>query len=377
VVTVRTGTSGPITICLVADEEVIERFPGLVRYLQIGLLDEPVEFVLVAPDHDRAEQLVAGSTKLVRYGRSAAIFRRFWQRGIVSDARNALMKVNRSNAVIVHSLSLSSAPLAAQIAQAATADLIVNITSRSALQDPHLSRYLGQAKELIAPARVIADTIRRSPLENKSVETVPFGLAAADAAAAFRVPDQAPALIAAGPLEAESGYDVLLRALGQVVRIRPDTVAFVIGKGNAESDLRALAKSLGLTPSVTFTGRLQGIRSAFNAADIFCIPKAMPDFREEPLLALAAGMLLITAEHELFDGLADRQNARIVASDDVTALADAILDAIKNPETARRTAEAGLKYIRTHHTISGMVARYQAIYERIAAPTRTFRIGSA
>lgn len=375
--TVRNGTTEPITICLVADEEVVERFPGLVRYLQIGLLDEPIDFVLVAPDHERTEQLVAGSTKLVRYGRTSAIFRRFWQRGIVNEARKALLGANRSNAAIVHSLSLSAAPLAAQIAQSASADLIVNVSSRSALQVPHLARYLGQAKELIAPARVIQEAILKSAYSNKAAEMVPFGLAVADQAAAFRKAEQVPALIAAGPLETDSGFDVLLRALGQVSRIRPDVVAFIIGKGSAESDLRHLAKSLGLTSSVTFTGRLQGIRSAFNAADIFCVPKTTPDFREEPLIALAAGLLLITAERALFDGLSDRENARFVASEDATALSETILDSIKHPEDARRIALGGMDYMRKRHTLSGMVTRYAAIYEKIAAPTRTYRIDSA
>ena len=374
---IRDGITEPITICLVADEEVIERFPGLVRYLQIGLLDEAIEFVLVAPDMDRTEMLIAGSTKLVRYSPSAPFFRRFWRRGIVSDAREALMGADRTAATIVHSLSLSAAPLAAQIAQATAADLIVNVNSRAALLDSHLMRYFNQAKELITPAHVIEKAIHHSSLASKDAETVPFGIAVADEAAAFRIPNQVPTLLAAGPLEVKSGFDVLLKALGQVARVRPDVLAFIIGKGSAETELRDLSKSLGLTSSVTFTGRLQGIRSAFNAADIFCVPAATTEFREEPLLSLAAGMLLITAEPDLFDGLADRKNARIVPSGDETALAEAILDAIKNPKSARTIAEGGLDYIRKNHTIYGMVEKYQRIYEKIAAPTRTYRFDSA
>src|SRR5690606_22985199 len=84
-VVTQSGQNAAITVCLVADDEVIDRFPGLVRFLQVGLIDEPVEFVLVAPDVERTDLIVTGSTRVVRYRNGAPLFRRFWQRGIVSD----------------------------------------------------------------------------------------------------------------------------------------------------------------------------------------------------------------------------------------------------------------------------------------------------
>lgn len=373
---VQSASSESILVCLVADEEVVERFPGFVRYLQIGLIDDPIEFVLVAPNHPRTEGLTAGSTRLVRYRKLPRFFRGFALRSVAADIQKSLSSINRKGTLLVHSLSLSSAPLAVQIAQAAGADLIINVASRTALNDPQLMQCLAMATKLITPVHAVEEAIRHSSLAPKTAETVPFGVAAGAEPAAFK-DAHAPAILAASPLERESGLDALIRAVASVNREFPDLATFIIGKGPYESDLRKLANSLGLGSSVMFTGRLEHLRSAMAAADIFCVPRTLPYYREEPIHAMALGLLLVIADDAIHDGLWHNQNAVLVPDGDDTAIAAAIVGALRDRDGARRIAAEAQEHVRKHHSISGMVQRYQAIYERVAATRRMYSIESS
>lgn len=372
----RTTTSESIHVCLVADEEVVERFPGFIRYLQIGLIDDPVEFVLVAPHHPRTDGLTAGSTRLLRYRRLPRLFRGFALRSIASDIQKSLASMNRKGALLVHSLSLSSAPLAALIAQNAGADLIINVASRAAVSDPQFMTYLAQASELVTPVHAVEKAIRQSALAEKTAETVPFGVAAGTEPAAFK-DEHDPAIIAASPLEPDSGLDALIRAVATVKREYPDLATFIIGKGSYEPNLRKLANALGLGSNIMFTGRLEHLRSAMASADIFCVPKTLPYYREEPIHAMALGLLLIIADDAIHDGLTNNRNAILVPDSDDTAIASAIIGSLRDRDTARKIAAAAQEHVRKNHSISGMVTRYLAIYERVAASRRTYTIDSS
>lgn len=371
---VRSEPSDAIQVCLVADEDVVERFPGFIRYLQIGLIDEPIEFLLVAPDVPRTDGLTAGSTKLVRYRRLPRLFRGFAMRSVMNDVKKALAAANRKGTLLIHSLSLSSAPLAVQIAQGTSADLIINVASRAAVHDPQLMQYLSQASELVTPARAVEEAIHRSALSEKAAQTVPFGVAAGAEPAAFRKGERATAVLAAGPLEPETGLDALIRAIAIVNREFKDLAAFIVGKGAYEPELRKLSNSLGLASNVIFTGRLEHLRSAMASADIFCIPRTLPYFREEPIHAMALGLLLIMADDAIHDGVSNDRNAILVPDGDDGAIAAAIIDAVRNQENARKIAAAGQEHVRKNHSISGMVTRYQQIYEKVAAPRRTYAL---
>jgi len=374
---VRSEPNESIQVCLVADEDVVERFPGFIRYLQIGLIDEPIEFILVAPDHPRTDSLTAGSTKLIRYRKPPRFFRRFAMRAVVTDVAGALNAMNRRGTLLVHSLSLPSTPLAVQIAQSVGADLVINVASRSAVSDPTLVPYLTRASELITPVRAIEEAIHRSALSDKAAETIPFGVAAGAEPAAFRPVEHTPSILAAAPLEPETGLEALIRAIAIVKREFKDIATFIVGKGTHEPELRKLSQSLGLSSNIMFTGRLEHLRSAMAAADIFCSPRTLPYFREEPIHAMALGLLLVIADDAIHDGLAHQRNAILVPDSDHDAIAAAIMNAVRDQQTARKIATAGQEHVRKNHSISGMVARYQQIYEKVASPRRTYSLNSA
>ncbi len=371
----RKAASERLTVCLVADDEVINRFPESVRYLQVGLIDEPIDFVLVCPEHPRAAKLLSGPTKLLQHRRYHRLIERFALRGIVREVTAFLNKPRYDGPLIVHSLSVTAAPLAAQVARAMEADLLVNVTARRALEDPALFHALAEATEIVTPVKAFADAFQHTPgLSDKAIEVLPFAAGAEDEPTAFSKAGRVATLMAAGPLEPEFGFDTLLHAIKRVHGQFNNIAVFLVGKGSAEDDLRHLASSLGLTDKITFTGRLDNTRAAIKAADMFCVPRAPASFREEPILALAAGVLLLADEMILIDGLQHRHNARLFPGGEDAALAEQLRWALGNREESRRVASAGLALAKARHTLTEMVDHYLRIYGQIAATRKTLKL---
>lgn len=351
-----------MVLCLVADEEVIERFPTAVRYFLVGLIDEPVDVILIVPEHPRAGALAAGPVHVIPYKQRPWIVRRWFRQYVVGVVRDRIEQIRKDAGLIVHGLSLGTAPLAAAIAEAIRADLVLHVTSTAIQDDPESTRELARANVLIAPCERIGRAIQEAVRVKAAPRIVPFGLVAENAPAAFCQPGNAPALICAGALRPETGVDVLLRAAPLVLREHPNLLLFICGKGPAETDLRALAASLGLSQSVTFTGRLDRLRAAIRSADLFCLPAVLPVFREEPIHALAAGLVLVAAEGSPYDGWVDRQNVLLFPDRDEFGLARQINHALEHPDASRALAATGQAHARSRHSVSGMVADTIRIY---------------
>ena len=365
-----------LLLVLVADEEVIERFPAAVRYLQVGLIDEPIDILLLAPEHSRVQALVAGPTKVITYRKYSWPVSHWAQRGVVATVRAAMEAAPKDSAIIVHCLDLTAAPLAAAIAADRGAELVLNVASAAALENPELMRRLDLASSLITPADGIDRAIKASPLATKSAEVVPLGVETQNTPAAFTNTRNAPVLLFAGALIETAGVDLMFRAARRVLREHEDLQIFIIGKGPAEPGLRHLVEELGISRNVVFTGRLEQMRAALSAADMFCLPRSLPVFREEPVLAMAAGLAVIAASGVFCDGLVERETAFLFPEHDETRLAEQLTYCLENPKAARLIAATAQAYSRSHYSISRMVEAYLQIYRRLIAQHETLSISS-
>ncbi len=370
-------TTKRIILCLVADEHVIDRFPAAVRYLQVGLIDEPINVILVVPDHPRAATLASGPTVVIRHRPMPWVLRHWAPRGVIADVLRRIESIEQSATVIVHCLALSAAPLGAAIAEAVHSEYILNVASTAVLEDRHLMRWLGHASEIITPAEDIHRAILASPLASKPADVVPLGVLSDSAPAAFGQPKNDPVLMFAGALTEDAGVDALLRAAKQTLRNHPNLRLFILGRGPAETSLRHLAGALDISSRVTFTGRIEHMRAAMRGSDVFCVPRALRVFREEPIHALASGMAVVAAEGAYCDGLVHRQTALLFPDGDEHEMADRFDRLLADPETSRAMAATGQAYARSHHSVSRMVADYVRIYRKLAGRQDSLPIADA
>jgi hypothetical protein len=360
-----------LTLCLVADEQAAERFPTALRYLQIGLIDEPIDTILVVTERGRAVCLEGGPATIIAHHEMQWPLTRWGYRFATDAVRRKIHSMPHEAPLVVHALSASSAALALEIATAAGGELVLTISSLAEINDAIVARCCDKAAVLILPSQRLQRALAARPLAGKAAEVVPVGVVSTFGPVAFSNPQRAPALVHAGPLHGNCGVESLLRATKLVLAHHPSLLVFVVGKGPAEGNLRRLADSLELNPNVTFTGRLDLWRVALESADIFCLPDSQTSFREEIIHALATGLAVVAPADCTCDGLIDNQTALLFPVGDHVRMAEQIGRLLADHALARRIAASGQAFARTNNSVARMVAEHVRIYRQLDPRGRT------
>jgi glycosyltransferase involved in cell wall biosynthesis len=156
-------------------------------------------------------------------------------------------------------------------------------------------------------------------------------------------------IVAVGRLEALKGFAVLLRALAELVREGRDVRLDLVGRGEEEVRLRALAAELGIEAHVRFSGHLppdEAIR-AMRRAELLVHPPverdAMPNVLKE---ALTVGTPAIASDLAGAPEILDHGRCGLlVPPGDVHALAGAMRRLLDDGELRRRLADAGRRHM--------------------------------
>ena len=125
-------------------------------------------------------------------------------------------------------------------------------------------------------------------LRCEKVLTVPHGTNYERLGLVRREPASTQSLVFMGHLKADSGVELVLRALPGLTRDFPDLTLMVIGGGPEERNLRLLAEKLGVSSRVSFTGFLES-----------------HDELEKLVASNAVGLALYDPEKEIFSHNAD------------------------------------------------------------------------
>lgn len=146
-----------------------------------------------------------------------------------------------------------------------------------------------------------------------------------DAPLDFRAPGTPPSLLFAGRLEVEKGLPYLLRA---VSRLCPRRTLVVAGDGSLRPRYEALARDLGLSDAVRFTGWLDqaDLRHAFQSASVVVMPSLFPEpFGKTGVEALAQGRPVVAFDvGGISDWLRDGVDGFLVSPTDVDELTTTI-----------------------------------------------------
>ncbi|MEZ5989812.1 MAG: glycosyltransferase family 4 protein [Planctomycetota bacterium] len=158
--------------------------------------------------------------------------------------------------------------------------------------------------------------------------------------------DGEPALLFAGGNWYRKGLDLVVQALPLVAARRPGVVLHVAGEDRAAGKLRALAERLGVADRIQWLGRLRPERMAlaFAGADAFVMPSRTEALGLVYLEAFRARLPVIAStEGEVVELVQDRRSGLLVPTEDVRALARAILELDGDEALRRRCVEGGLE----------------------------------
>jgi colanic acid/amylovoran biosynthesis glycosyltransferase len=171
-------------------------------------------------------------------------------------------------------------------------------------------------------------------------------------------------ILSVGRLVPVKGFDLAIRALGELRRNRPelDWNFTLVGDGTARQSLEALARECGIADWTTFTGALpfQQVQEHYAAAHVAIMPGIKEGWPKIIAEAWAHGTIPVAASAGLVPWILQDENAGVVFKPNPAALADALARLLQSPLRMHEMSE-GLYC----HADELSLEQFQARLERV------------
>lgn len=158
------------------------------------------------------------------------------------------------------------------------------------------------------------------------------------------LPHDCSVLITVGRLTTQKGHDVLVPAIPHIVESYPNTHFVWAGEGPLQKNLQQMIKDYGIERYVTLLGRRNDMPDLLNAADLFVHPTRFEGQPFSLIEAMAAGLPIVTTVASgIQEVIQHEEHGLLCPVDDVRALRQAVLRALRLPKEMQAMAQAAKK----------------------------------
>lgn len=222
--------------------------------------------------------------------------------------------------------------------------------------------------------------IERGLVPPGKLQVVPNGLRVQDFAAAtsaartrlqqaLGLPPRTRLVGTVGRLNWAKDQASLIRAFGRVHEQLPDSALVLVGDGSLRSELESCAQREGLAAAVHFLGDRDDVRELLQGLDLFALSSVSEGYSMALLEASATALPIVATDvggnrEIVHDGL----SGIIVPPNDVEALAQAIIDLLRDPARAARFGAAARAMVETRGSLEAVAARYAELYRAQGQP---------
>ena len=174
-------------------------------------------------------------------------------------------------------------------------------------------------------------------------------------------------ILAAGRLEYQKGFDLLLRAYA-ASRTPSSHDLVILGEGSLSAELRALADALKLSQHVHWPGFQANPFAWMQASELFVLSSRWEGFGNVLAEAQAAGAPVLAAncDYGPAEIVQHGESGWLVAPEGADALAEGLRTLLPDEALRRRLAAGGAKSVE-RFALGPIVARYAALFEAVAA----------
>ena len=232
-----------------------------------------------------------------------------------------------------------------------------------------MRRYFRKADGIVAVSLGVADDVaaitglpreRITTIYNPVYRPELSDLAEAEVDHSWLMNDNRPVVLGAGKLKPQKDFPTLLKAFAKVRAERPARL-IILGTGNEEADLRALASALGVSDSVDFPGYVHNPFAFYRRASVFVLSSIWEGLPTVLIEAMACGCPVVSTDcpsgpREILDGGRFGCLVPVGAPD---AMADAILATMSQPPSRMELIERAKQF-----SLEQAIADYEAVMAR-------------
>ena len=169
-----------------------------------------------------------------------------------------------------------------------------------------------------------------------------------------------------GRLDWYKGHKYFLQAAKIVTETMPDVSFLIVGDGEYRTRLEDQVKQLHLDKNVIFTGNRNDIPEILSSINLFVLSSVSEGFGRVAAEASACmNPVVATNVGGITEVVKDGVSGRLVPSKNPTALAEAIIDLLKDRNKSRKMGLAGRKRVEELFSIDRNVRSIKKLYEDV------------
>ena len=169
-----------------------------------------------------------------------------------------------------------------------------------------------------------------------------------------------------GRLSSEKGADVMVDAVARLTDVPLKLLVF--GDGREREALSARATALGAAARIRWHGIVHDAASRFRAFDVFVLSSRTEGTPIVLFEAMAAGVPIVATGVGGVPDIVSSTEALLVPPEDSAALAEAVRQVYREPNSAATRARAARERLVAEFQPDAWVSRYEAVYGRLQTP---------
>lgn len=162
------------------------------------------------------------------------------------------------------------------------------------------------------------------------------------------------------------GHPWLIAAAAAITREFPEARFVLVGDGAGKKDFERQVAELGLGKHFSFLGRRGDVPRILGCCDIAVLPSRAEGLSNAVLEYLAAGLPTVASRvggnAEIVE---DGKTGLLVPPQDSSALAEALLRLIRDPDFAARLGKNGREYVASHFSFQRMIENTDQLYTEL------------